>query len=124
MFDATLIRIDIFFLFKWFFAFIVQLLLHNKPLQKLEAWDQNNHLVSCGFCGDQEFRLGHSEDGLSLLLCVWVFSWRLKGWGAESYDSLTEARGFTSKVTHLRVWQDGARKLVPLSLNLSTGLLR
>lgn len=120
MFDATVIRIDIFFLFKWFFAFIVQLLL----LQKLEAWDQNSHLVSHGFYGDQEFRLGHSEDGLSLLLCVWVFSWRLKGWGAESYDSLIEARGFTSKVTHLRGWQDGAGKLVPLSLNLSTGLLR
>lgn len=73
---------------------------------------------------DQEFRLRHSEDGLSLCLCMWVFSWGLKDWGAEIYDSVTEAREYTSKLTHLHGWQGGASKLVLLSLGLSAGLLK
>lgn len=74
---------------------------------------------------DQEFRLGHSEDGLSVLLCIWVFSCRRKDGGAEIYKSLTEGRGgYTPEVTHLHGWQDGAGESVPLYMGLSTGQLK
>lgn len=56
---------------------------------------------------DQEFRLGHSENGLSLLVCIFTDLYRSLAEDSkteglnEIAGSLTETRGYTSRVTHL-----------------------